>query len=90
MKDARAKVGPDVTLQGNLDPCALFASAPEVRKRVTAILEDMKDDPRFVFNLGHGILPKTPPENAREIVRTIRDFYGKSWNGQDLVMDAEA
>ena len=90
MKDARAKVGPDITLQGNLDPCALFASGPEVRKRVTAILEDMKDDPRFVFNLGHGILPKTPPENAREIVRTIRDFYGKSWNGQDLVMDAEA
>ena len=54
MKDARAKVGPDITLQGNLDPCALFASAEEVRKRVTAILEDMKDDPRFVFNLGHG------------------------------------
>ena len=84
MACAREKVGEGIALQGNLDPTALFASPQEVHRRVTQILQEMKGDPAFILNLGHGILPKTPPENAREVVRAVREFYGKPWNGIDL------
>jgi len=60
---------------GNLDPTVLFASEDVVEKRTLALLEEMKGRPGHIFNLGHGVLPKTPPPNARKIIETIRSFH---------------
>ena len=65
-----------VTLQGNLDPTILFASQEQIKFSVMKILDSAKDIP-FIFNLGHGILPKTPIENVEYLVKLIRDY--KRW-----------
>jgi uroporphyrinogen decarboxylase len=59
-----------VTLQGNLDPCALFAPIPEIERRATAIVEAARGT-RHVFNLGHGILPPTDPAHAEALVEIV-------------------
>jgi uroporphyrinogen decarboxylase len=53
----------DVTVQGNLDPLALVTGGNALRIEATRILEQLGTGP-FVFNLGHGILPQTPPEHV--------------------------
>src|SRR5579871_3628204 len=58
LDEARARVGASVTLQGNLDPCALFAPPSEIERRASAILA--RAGGPHIFNLGHGILPPTP------------------------------
>jgi len=68
--EARARVGTGVTLQGNLDPCALFADLPEIERRVRGILDGARRT-RHVFNLGHGILPPTDPEKAVALVEMV-------------------
>jgi uroporphyrinogen decarboxylase len=59
-----------VTLQGNLDPCALFAPIPEIERRAADVLA-RAGRRRHVFNLGHGILPPTPPEHALALVEFV-------------------
>jgi uroporphyrinogen decarboxylase len=68
--EARARVGDGVTLQGNLDPCLLFAPVEEIERRAAAILDAARGT-RHVFNLGHGILPATDPERARALVEIV-------------------
>jgi uroporphyrinogen decarboxylase len=58
-------------LQGNLDPLLLLAGGPAMMKRVAATLEAMRGAP-FIFNLGHGIVPQTPPEHVGELVALVR------------------
>jgi uroporphyrinogen decarboxylase len=70
LDEARAKVGPNVTLQGNLDPCSLFAPVPEIERRAAEVLR-RAGGRRHVFNLGHGILPPTPPEHAMALVEIV-------------------
>jgi len=70
----RERLGPGIGLQGNLDPSALFAPPDVVSDRVRAILDAMRGDPRYVFNLGHGILPQTPIESVEALVETVREF----------------
>jgi uroporphyrinogen decarboxylase len=67
---ARAQVGDGVTLQGNLDPCVLFAPIPEIERRAAAVLQEAAGT-RHVFNLGHGILPPTPTEHAVALVEIV-------------------
>lgn len=61
----------DVVIQGNLDPILLLAGGVPMEERVHEILERM-DGKRFVFNLGHGIVPQTPPENVARLVEIVR------------------
>jgi len=61
-----------VALQGNLDPCVLFASPDAIKREVLAVLNKVKGSPH-IFNLGHGILPQTPVENARTLVRLVQE-----------------
>ena len=68
--EARAKVGPNVTLQGNQDPTSLFAPIPEIERRARGVLE-RAGTTRHIFNLGHGILPPTPPEHAIALVEAV-------------------
>lgn len=58
-------------VQGNLDPLLLVTGGKAMRKGVARILQEMRGK-RFVFNLGHGVLPDTPVEHVAELVRLIR------------------
>lgn len=66
-----------VSLQGNMDPCALFLPPGEIEKRVMRILDGAKNARGHIFNLGHGILPPTPPENAQFFVKAVQRLSGK-------------
>ena len=61
----------DVVVQGNLDPLLLVQGGEPMVRRVEAILELMEGR-RFIFNLGHGIVPETPPENVSHLVEMVR------------------
>jgi uroporphyrinogen decarboxylase len=66
-----------VAVQGNLDPVVLFAPIDEIRRRARAILEQMRDRPGYIFNLGHGILPHTPVDHVRALVDTVHEFNAR-------------
>jgi uroporphyrinogen decarboxylase len=74
--DAVKKLGKKVTVQGNLDPCALFLSKEEIEERVKDILWKGETAKGHIFNLGHGILPETPVENAIALIEAVHK-YGK-------------
>jgi uroporphyrinogen decarboxylase len=70
LDQARALAGPDVALQGNLDPLALFLPPAELDARVGDILR-RAGPVGHIFNLGHGILPPTDPEKAKHLVEAV-------------------
>jgi len=70
---AAGALGKDVVLQGNLDPIALIAGGRALDEATDRILEETRDVP-FIFNLGHGILPETPPQNVAQLVARVRSF----------------
>ena len=76
MDDARKLAGGDVTLQGNLDPLALFLPPEELERRVEDILKRAGPS-RHIFNLGHGILPPTAPEAAERLVEMVHRLSAK-------------
>ena len=67
---AREILGPDVAVQGNLDPVALFAPPDEIRRRVRAIVRSAGPT-GHVFNLGHGVLPSTPIEGVEAMLDEV-------------------
>jgi uroporphyrinogen decarboxylase len=69
---AEAFDGEKVVVQGNLDPLLLVAGGDALKTRVGEILEFMEGRP-FIFNLGHGIVPETPPEHVADLVRWVRE-----------------
>ena len=73
LSDARARVGRRVALQGNLDPCILFASPERIRQEVVRVLSSYGPGPGHVFNLGHGILPETPPAHAAAMIAAVHE-----------------
>ena len=74
LADARKVVAGRVALQGNLDPTALFAKPETIRKLVAGILADYGAGPGHIFNLGHGIIQGTPPENVAALVEAVREL----------------
>jgi uroporphyrinogen decarboxylase len=58
-------------VQGNLDPLLLVAGGDAMERRVAEILTALSGKP-FIFNLGHGIVPQTPPENVARLVELVR------------------
>lgn len=70
------RIGPDRAVQGNLDPVALFAPLPELRRRVRDVLTRAAARPGHIFNLGHGILPETPVDHVRDVVDLVHDLTG--------------
>ena len=61
--DAIARVGSRVALQGNLDPCTLFAPPAVISREVTRVLDEFREQRGYIFNLGSGILPGVPVES---------------------------
>ncbi len=68
---ARETLQPDVALQGNLNPQVLVRGGAELRDAVDEILRELAGGP-FIFNLGHGIVPETPPEHVAALVEQVR------------------
>ena len=68
------RAGPDVAVQGNLDPISLLAPLPELRAKVRAILDAAGGRAGHIFNLGHGIVPETPVEHVRAAVGFVREW----------------
>jgi uroporphyrinogen decarboxylase len=67
-------IGEGKALQGNMDPCVLFASKERIREEAERILERYGSGPGHIFNLGHGILPTTPPENLKYLVDCVKEL----------------
>jgi uroporphyrinogen decarboxylase len=61
-------------VQGNLDPVLLFAEWDEVKQRARNILDLADNRPGHIFNLGHGILPKTPVENVKKLASFVQEY----------------
>jgi uroporphyrinogen decarboxylase len=70
--------GEDVAVQGNLDPAALFAPLPELRRQVLDVLHRAAGHPGHIFNLGHGILQHTPVEAVKAVVEMVHEFSSVS------------
>lgn len=66
---------PKVTIQGNLDPVKVVIGGSSLDQAVDRILSVCAKGP-FIFNLGHGILQTTPPENVQRLVERIRAWRG--------------
>lgn len=71
------RLGDEVALQGNLEPTALLAPLPELRRRVFDILDRAAGRPGHLFNLGHGVLPGTPVERVRAVVELVREHAAR-------------
>jgi uroporphyrinogen decarboxylase len=74
LADARRAVGGRVALQGNLDPCVLYASPERIREEVAAVLASYGHGNGHVFNLGHGITPDVNPEHAGAMVAAVHEL----------------
>lgn len=68
---ARDQLQTEVTVQGNLDPIMLVAGGEALERGVGRILENLAGGP-FIFNLGHGIVPQTPPEHVEQLMKLVR------------------
>jgi uroporphyrinogen decarboxylase len=68
---ARAQVGAQVALQGNLDPLVLTTDPETVAREAVAIVRAAGAAPGHIFNLGHGIVPGTPPDNVAALVAAV-------------------
>lgn len=68
---AAALLPDGIAMQGNLDPMALVAGGDALFAEVDTVLHAMKGRP-FIFNLGHGIVPQTPPEHVKALVERVR------------------
>ena len=65
---------PSKAVQGNLDPSVLFGKPEHVREKTKMILDRFTDHHRLIFNLGHGIQPKTPIESVEAMIETVRNY----------------
>jgi uroporphyrinogen decarboxylase len=74
LDDGWKLLGHDIGVQGNLDPALLFASQAEIKKRVDDILRRAAGRPGHIFNLGHGILQRTPVENVKAVVDMVHEY----------------
>ncbi|MFQ5900362.1 MAG: uroporphyrinogen decarboxylase [Thermodesulfobacteriota bacterium] len=74
LDDGWKKIGYDKAIQGNLDPVALFSSPERIEELVKSILDQAGDRAGHIFNLGHGILPKTPVENVIAMVEAVHKY----------------
>jgi len=68
----------DISVQGNLDPCALLADRDSLLARVQIILDQAAGRPGHIFNLGHGILPTTPVDNVIALVDYVHEKTGRN------------
>ena len=71
LDEAWARVGFDRPVQGNLDPASLLAPWRVLERRADDVLDRAGGRPGHVFNVGHGLVPQTPPDNVRRLVEHV-------------------
>ncbi|HSP58865.1 MAG TPA: uroporphyrinogen decarboxylase [Halomonas sp.] len=74
LSDARARVGSQVALQGNLDPNVLFARPSAIRAEVARVLDSYGTGPGHIFNLGHGISQFTDPAHVTAFMDALHEL----------------
>jgi uroporphyrinogen decarboxylase len=72
-RNARYLSGGNITLQGNFDPTRLFSPPSEIKKMVHEMIRAFGKD-RYIVNLGHGILPNIPIENAGAFIEAVKEY----------------
>ncbi len=77
LDDAWQTVGYDRAVQGNLDPTVLLTNPDEIRRQAKFVLDQAAGRAGHIFNLGHGILPMTPVENAIALVDAVHELSRK-------------
>ena len=75
-KIARELTNNSVTLQGNMDPSRLLSPPAEIKKIVTQMINDFGKD-KYIVNLGHGILPNIPVDNAKAFIDAVKEYEAK-------------
>ena len=79
IRRSREIIGDGKTLQGNLDPCALYASYDDIRKETIRMLHAFGPD-RHIANLGHGVYPDTDKDKVRCFIDTVKEESVKMRN----------
>jgi uroporphyrinogen decarboxylase len=72
--EARKRVGSKVALQGNMDPCILYANPERIREEVDNILASYGEGEGHVFNLGHGIHPGINPDHVAVFIDSVHEL----------------
>ncbi|WP_309545161.1 uroporphyrinogen decarboxylase family protein, partial [Halobacillus trueperi] len=65
-------------LQGNLDPSLLLADWDTIEERAKKIIDEGRQHPAHIFNLGHGVTPDIKPETLKRLTQLIHDYSKKS------------
>jgi uroporphyrinogen decarboxylase len=72
-QNARKFTNNSITLQGNFDPTRLFSPPAEIKKQVKQMIDAFGKD-KYIVNLGHGILPNIPLDNAKAFVDAVKEY----------------
>lgn len=72
-RNARYLSGGNITLQGNFDPSRLFSPPKEIKRMVHQMIDEFGKD-KYIVNLGHGILPNIPVDNAKAFVDAVKSY----------------
>src|SRR5690606_21293359 len=75
--ESRRLIGDTKTLQGNLDPAALYGSDKEIERATIKMLDQFKGG-RHIANLGHGVYPDTDPEKVKVFIETVKSYSSRS------------
>ena len=73
VKESREMIGPNKTLQGNIDPCLLYAGEEAIQFETEEMLKAFGPN-RHIANLGHGLYPDTDPEKVKFFINTVKNF----------------
>ncbi len=72
-QNARYLTGGNMTLQGNFDPSRLLSPPAEIKKMVKQMIDGFGKD-KYIVNLGHGILPNIPLDNAKAFIDAVKEY----------------
>ena len=74
LDSAWERIGYERGIQGNLDPALLLTDWPTIEAGMQDVLRRANNRPGHIFNLGHGILPSTPVENAKTLIDFVKAY----------------
>lgn len=74
LSDAWEIFGPDVAIQGNMDPIALYAEFPVLKQKARAVLDAAAGRNGHIFNLGHGVMPDMNPDHVKALVEMVHEL----------------
>ncbi|CAN5522610.1 uroporphyrinogen decarboxylase [soil metagenome] len=76
IQESRNMIGSDKTLQGNLDPCALYGSFSQIETATRKMLDQFGTH-RYIANLGHGVYPEVKPDKVKCFIETVKEYSFK-------------